>query len=118
MPNNMLIFVYNADSGFFNTLSDIAHKITSPDTYQCKLCSLTHGYFTIKGQWQEFLDHTNTQCEFLHRDEFIQQYANTDEPLPAVFMQTGQGLQVVINKQQLETLEDVKQLIELVNNRS
>ncbi len=27
-----LLFVYNADSGFFNTLADTGHKLFSPTT--------------------------------------------------------------------------------------
>ena len=31
-----LLFVYNADSGLFNTMADIGHKLLSPETYaQC-----------------------------------------------------------------------------------
>ncbi len=29
---NPLLFVYNADSGLFNTLGDIGHKLFSPNT--------------------------------------------------------------------------------------
>lgn len=41
------LFVYNADSGLFNTATDIAHKILLPETYACNLCALTHGHFKI-----------------------------------------------------------------------
>ncbi len=41
-----LIFVYNADSGKLNVLFDVGHKIVSPGTYKCDLCTLTHGTFT------------------------------------------------------------------------
>jgi len=30
--SKQLVFVYNADSGMFNTLTDIAHKVFSPKT--------------------------------------------------------------------------------------
>ena len=45
-----LIFIYNADSGLFNTVTDIAHKIFSPETYSCNLCALTHDYFTVRDE--------------------------------------------------------------------
>ena len=32
-----LIFVYNANSGKLSAALDIAHKIISPSTYQCRL---------------------------------------------------------------------------------
>ncbi len=109
-----LLFVYNADSGFFNTLSDIAHKITSPDTYACQLCQLTHGHFTMKSQWRQFVDETNVDCVFFHRDEFIEQYGQRDVDLPAIFIDTDQGIELLINKQKIESIETVDELIDLV----
>ena len=32
-----IVFVYNADSGLFNMVTDTAHKMLSPDTYECNL---------------------------------------------------------------------------------
>lgn len=37
------IFVCNADSGLFNTMADIGHKIFSAETHACSLCALVHG---------------------------------------------------------------------------
>jgi hypothetical protein len=45
MKTKSLLFVYNADSGVFNLVTDIAHKIFSPQTYACQLCCITHGNF-------------------------------------------------------------------------
>ncbi|MGI8952546.1 MAG: hypothetical protein ACR2FN_13295 [Chitinophagaceae bacterium] len=49
-----LIFVYNADADLFSTLTDFAHKILSPSTYQCKLCALTYGNISMKQEWKFF----------------------------------------------------------------
>lgn len=116
MKNRKLIFVYNADSGFFNVVSDIAHKITSPETYQCKLCSLTHGYFKLKDQWRQFLNTTDKDFVFYHRDEFEKRYGAQDEPLPAVFVETDNGIEVLINREKIETLVNLQQLIELTSH--
>ena len=115
MQNNKLIFVYNADSGFFNTVSDIAHKITSPETYQCKLCALTHGYFKVKDAWQEFLIDRSQEFVFFHRDEFIEQYGQPVTLLPAVFIGKPDGLEVFIDKQKLDSLESIEQLMALID---
>ena len=48
--NDSLLFVYNADSGFFNTLADIGHKLFSPATYPCQLCAIT-GVLAEGGSW-------------------------------------------------------------------
>jgi len=85
-----LVFVYNADSGLFNTMADIGHKIFSPETYECALCALTHGYFKERGQWRAFVENLDIECEFLHRDEFVRRYPDIGDPLPAVFsLQNG-----------------------------
>ena len=39
-------FIYNAKSGLANSIFDLAHKLISPDTYECNLCKITHGAFT------------------------------------------------------------------------
>jgi hypothetical protein len=114
MSDKTLLFVYNADSGFFNTVADIAHKITSPDTYECELCALTHDTFNINRQWKQFLAETDLEFVFLHRDEFRKKYPEQGEPLPAIFVAKANGLEVLIGKQQLQSLTDVQQLIELI----
>ena len=109
-----LIFVYNADSGLFNTVSDIAHKILSPKTYSCNLCALTHGHFKIKQDWVEFLEQIDTELKFLHRDEFLNKYNQGNAELPAIFIEENGELspwldQATINKTQ--TLDDLKTVI-------
>ena len=65
-----LIFVYNANSGKLSAALDIAHKIISPSTYQCNLCSLTHGTFTERDVWKKFREESDTELVFYHKDEF------------------------------------------------
>ena len=81
-----LLFVYNADSGLFNTLADIGHKRFSPQTYECALCALTHGYFSERAQWRSFIEQLPCRCDFLHRDEFLRRHPGLATGLPAVFV--------------------------------
>jgi len=71
-----LVFVYNANSGKLNGYLDIAHKIISPKTYPCSLCDITHGVFKEHEKWKNFRQRVKTPMEFLHLDEFKQQYAS------------------------------------------
>jgi len=87
-----ILFVYNADTGLFNTMADIGHKIFSPQTYSCDLCALTHGYFSERGQWREFIEQLDCDCEFLHRDEFVARYPEESARLPAVFNVDPSGI--------------------------
>jgi hypothetical protein len=80
-----LLFVYNADSGFFNTLADIGHKLFSPATYPCQLCAITHGVLAERGAWQDFVAALDLPSEFLHRDQFLERFPGNGTPLPAIF---------------------------------
>ncbi len=86
-----LIFVYNSDSGFLNTLFDIGHKLVSPATYSCRLCSLTHSTFRMRRDWREFVGRLGVPVEFLHRDEFIGRYGPASAELPAVYLKSESG---------------------------
>lgn len=80
-----LLFVYNADSGLFNTLADIGHKLFSPTTYPCALCAITHGVLAERADWRAFIESLDVTCEFLHRDQFRARFPDVAEALPAVF---------------------------------
>ncbi|KPK56495.1 MAG: hypothetical protein AMS22_01065 [Thiotrichales bacterium SG8_50] len=109
-----LLFVYNADSGVFNTLTDIAHKIFSPETYACPLCELTHGYFQIRGEWKAFIESLSLPCEFLHRDEARRTYGLTDAELPAVYRKTNDGLRQCLGPVELKDCADLTELRNLI----
>ncbi len=109
-----LVFVYNADSGLFNTVTDIAHKILSPGTYVCNLCALTHDTFKVREDWVNFLKTLNADCEFLHRDEFHARYSQADVDLPAVFKKTSDGLELWLEAEALRkcaTLNELKRTL-------
>lgn len=109
-----LVFVYNADSGFFNTVADIAHKIFSPQTYQCNLCALTHSTFGMHKNWQEFLNGLEMPLEFLHADELRSRYSVKGIPLPAIFRKQGDRLTVLIPADAINscvTSDELKQLL-------
>jgi hypothetical protein len=109
-----LVFVYNADSGLFNTLTDIAHKTFAPETYSCNLCALTYGTFGMRQEWKEFLETLDCDMEFLHRNELFDAYGSAPSALPTVFIkQDGQLMELIpaaaINA--CATMADLKQLI-------
>ncbi len=84
-PQRHLLFVYNADSGLFNTLADIGHKIFSPATYPCELCAITHGLLAERAEWRAFIESQDADCEFLHRDQFRARFPEPHMRLPAIF---------------------------------
>jgi hypothetical protein len=114
-PNRALVFVYNADSGLFNTLTDIAHKALSPQTYQCNLCALTHSTFGMRKDWKRFLETLDVPLEFLHADELSARHGVSGVALPAIFKSVGESLEPLIGADAINacrTLDDLKQLIQ------
>src|SRR3990170_7404813 len=90
-----IIFVYNADSGVFNLLSDIAHKMFSPQTYACNLCAITHSNLGMKKEWKAYLDSLANPLEFLHADEFKDKYRSEKVDLPAIFVEENGALRQI-----------------------
>ena len=112
-----LLFVYNADSGVFNTVSDIAHKILSPQTYNCHLCALTHGYFSAKKTWLAFIEELDLSMEFLHRDEFVRAYPDIKTQLPAVFMLQDDEPSLWLDRPSIDSLQSVEELQRLIKEK-
>ncbi|WP_157200254.1 hypothetical protein [Methanogenium cariaci] len=94
---DILVFVYNADSGVFSELKDYVHKAVSPSTYDCPLCALTYGSTGMKKEWNTFLKELDFRVEFLHRDEMAKKYPAVGVPLPAVFKKSGSSMNLVVN---------------------
>ena len=110
-PPERLVFVYNADSGLFNTMADIGHKIFSPQTYACDLCALTHGYFSERREWRGFVESLPLPCEFLHRDEFLQAYPEQQGlRFPAVLRADANGQQLCLTPEDLANCGDLAAL--------
>ena len=112
-----LIFVYNADSGLFNALSDMAHKLLSPKTYSCQLCAITHGAFAERRQWRDFIDDLDTECEFLHRDEFEARHPLEKQEFPAIFREQNGKLALCASAAQIRAIDNIPALKALLNRR-
>ncbi|HJU55886.1 MAG TPA: hypothetical protein VJ715_14980 [Pyrinomonadaceae bacterium] len=109
-----LVFVYNADSGLFNALTDLAHKTFAPRTYQCRLCALTYSAFGMRGSWKQFLESLDRPFEFLHADELKRLYGVSGATLPAIFKKEGGRLELLIDAEAINacrTMGDLKELI-------
>ena len=109
-----LIFVYNADSGLFNTVTDIAHKILLPDTYSCNLCALTHGHFKVRDSWVKYLQQADGEFAFLHKDEFIKQHGDQGVGLPAIFELKDDELYLMLGPDDINNVKNINQLIDLI----
>lgn len=107
-----LVFVYNANAGKVNAAFDIAHKLLSPSTYRCSLCSLTHGIFGEKEAWRKFRESSSLELEFLHKDEFEKLgYEPTSYP---VILKLGKPMEVIADSKELSAHSNVESLITLL----
>lgn len=110
-----IIFVYNADSDFFSSVKDLAHKIIAPKNYSCNLCKITFGNFKIKEKWRDFILHLGIEVEFLHKDEFLKKY-KSEESFPAAFIEK-ERLEILIKQEEINKLKNLSELIMLVNKK-
>lgn len=109
-----LIFVYNADSGLFNTMTDVAHKMLSPSTYSCNLCAITHGLLSEKKEWRAFIEQLGIPVEFLHRDEFEQQYDSNMNRYPAVLRRDGDVIDLLLSPEEINRCRDIPSLCRVI----
>ena len=108
-----LIWIFNADKGMINTIRDFFKKVINPEDYQCNLCGLTFGNFSMRKEWKSFIEGIPIPSEFLHRDEFLEQYDLKDAKFPSAYLKEGNELNVLIPEEELSkvpSLEDLKNL--------
>ncbi len=122
MPGKIqkIIFVYNADSGKRSAVMDSLHKVLSPSTYDCNLCSITFGLFTEKKVWKQFRNHAEVDMEFLHRDEFEKVYASKfalKYSYPVILAAVSGELEILVQTDELNRLNSAEELIQLLQNR-
>lgn len=112
-----LVFVYNADSGLFNTLTDIAHKTFAPETYSCHLCAITYGTFGMRAEWKQFLESLEFELEFLHRNEMQERYGIADADLPAIFIKHADAIEILISASVINSCSSIEELKQLISGR-
>lgn len=107
-----LLLVYHADSGRWNALWDIAHKVISPDSYPCALCALTHGAMSERGVWKSFRERHPGRLDVLHRDEQRQRHPDMIVATPCIVERLVDGRwRVVATPETIQAMPDVEALV-------
>lgn len=110
--SSTLVFVYNADSDLFSTLTDYVHKLLSPATYACSLCALTHHHAGMRKAWKDFVASLPCKTLFLHKDQFGKLYPVYKETgLPAIFLAGKNQLRLLLPAAMLNELRTLEELI-------
>lgn len=112
-----LIFVYNADAGIFNAMTDTIHKALSPSTYKCQLCQITYGLTSMQSEWRDFIDELEFEKTFLHRNEFAERYPTMRAELPAVFIEKEETIEPFMSAGEISQYDDLQALIEAMQQR-
>jgi len=114
--NLELIFIYNAKSGVVNELIDFAHKIVSPETYDCNLCAISYGAFSMKKKWSTYIETLPFKSTFTYKDKFSKNgYSNIK--FPSVFIRINEKLDEIISATEINEINNLDQLIGLLNQK-
>ena len=113
----ILVFVYNADSGLFEAMTDAIRKVVAPVTQSCNLCALTYQVAWMKPIWSSFVNHLEVAVEFLHKDEFKNKYPNEDAEFPSAYIDNGGALDIFISMEEMNSANTLEELIEMVNKK-
>lgn len=107
-----LIFVYNANAGIAAGVMDSIHKTLSPATYECALCAVTHGIFSMNKQWRDYLKSLPFEAVFHHRPDFRESWPDhADWPLPLIALERDGALELILGAKELDAAKSVDALI-------
>ncbi len=112
-----LIFVYNAEAGLVQGMLDSLHKTLSPDTYDCALCAITHGFFTMDKTWRAYLKALPVEAVFHHRSDFKQAYPDTAVDLPAILLAQDGVVSPLVAADEFMELTSVNDLCAILDAR-
>ena len=114
--DNELIFIYNAKSGLVNEFVDFAHKIISPQTYECNLCFITYGTFKMEKRWSDYIQSFPFKSTFIYKDELSNKNMENVN-LPAIFLRINAELVELISASEINNLSNFNKLIEILDIR-
>lgn len=117
MGTKKIVFVYNADSGLFNSIEDYVHKAVSASTYGCNLCGLTYGNLGMRNNWKQFTSGLKFPVEFLHKDEFFEIYDIRDASFPCAYIESDGELELLISSDEMNAPENLEELKLLVSEK-
>jgi len=113
-----LIFIYNAKSGLVNEMIDFAHKIVSPETYDCNLCAISYGTFTKKKGWSYYINSLPIKSTFTYKDKISALKKGLSSlKFPTIIIRDGVELNEIISRNEINSIKNINQLISLLNER-
>ncbi len=114
--NKSLIFVYNSDSLPLPQALDFLYRISMPHAYQCQLTVLTKGLIFPKPAWTSFISSLPIKSKFRYRDDILKKYPDKKNFFPCIFIEDSIGIQLFLNKDEINSCSTVEQLINLIKS--
>ena len=111
-----LIFIYNAKSGLVNEFLDFAHKILSPSTYNCNLCAISYGNFSMKKKWSDYISSLPVKSTFTYKDK-VSEYGYDNIKLPSIIFKDKSKSEVIISSEEINKLKKIDHLINILSDR-
>ncbi len=115
-PGRSLVFVYNVDSETLPKTNDHM-RMAMPGKETCGLLALTFSPIGMKKEWRRFVNALDIPARFVSRDEFVGEFRNSTTPFPAVFLQAGPDLFVLISSDEIGQCARLEDLTSLVQQR-
>ncbi len=109
-PEQKILFIYNADSGFANALIDQGKKYLTPSQYACQLCMVSYGPLGMRKDWKKFVSSLPYEVVFLHKDELSVRYPNVKTSLPAMVLLVKDRATVKLDGSDFESIDNLDQL--------
>lgn len=107
-------FIYNAKNGLANSIFDLAHKIISPDTYECNLCKITHGAFTENKKFKELKEKYN--ITLWHIDDYEKKYKKVSS-YPLIIIRNEEGKEIKrIKTRIINSFKNIDELEKVIFN--
>jgi len=113
-----ILFVYNANSGLFNAITDYVHRQISPSTYSCNLCLITHDNWDRNQRWSTYIDSLPIKVGFMYKNT-VNQYKELgiEVKLPMAFLINENKASVFITTKEINSCNDEITLIDLFNTK-
>ena len=111
-----LLFVYNANTDPVSVVTDYLHKVFSPATYKCELCSLTHHNLGARKKWKDFKRKTNVHMSFYYIRQFESTFPDQYE-YPVVLIKRNGANSVFLSKEDLVNLGSIDDLIDILESQ-
>jgi hypothetical protein len=109
-----ITLVYNANADRLSVIKDFFIKEFAPAKYDCNLCRITFGTFSMKPDWKTFLDSLPIEKEYLHKDEFAKKYSLPYNQFPVIFVAGENNIATLVSQKEINSVHSLPALQQLL----